>query len=484
MELVLVDEKKVRIQASISRSEIQLFEGQLEEGGLYAMCNFTVKANNGKWRPASHPFRLQFHEGTKVKLQAVKDHKDFPLEIYNFTCFNDIHNHPAVGAPDLIDIIGVYDSRDKFNKYYTEAGSTYTNFYIRDIQNKRLFCTLWNVYVDQFETYFSLPRANPVVVLLQMCRINPKYGGCSSNGVATSYHVTKLLLDAHVPEIEDFRLRYLEATRNSSQTISHSSSSGPVTVGSGTEIGFTIPLSELGKAVEVRGCWFYGQISSITSHFTWAYLGCKMAKCYKKLTKAGSGELVCDNCGVQVADGEGVWRYNLRLKVNHNNSYANLVFWDALCNRLIGKSAGDFPSHYYDMERLSPSGCPDEIKELVGREFVFKVDRQSGSTLNGKSYSIGMVSTDQDKIDELKSVGANQSDKQDYNSDEDLDKLFSSPVTVESNITPSSTEDDIIIQTTPSSTSKRPTSEQHVDSSAQSSTNKKFKGIKIEKPDA
>ncbi|CAH9072249.1 unnamed protein product [Cuscuta europaea] len=86
------------------------------------------------------------------------------------------------------------------------------------------------------------------------------------------------------------------------------------------------------------------------------------------------------------------------------------------------------------MERLSPSGCPDEIKDLVGREFVFKVDRQSGSPLNGKSYSIGMVSTDQDKIEELKSVGANQSGRQDYNSDEDLDLLFSSPVTVESNI--------------------------------------------------
>ncbi|CAH9099450.1 unnamed protein product, partial [Cuscuta europaea] len=79
------------------------------------------------------------------------------------------------------------------------------------------------------------------------------------------------------------------------------------------------------------------------------------------------------------------------------------------------------------MERLSPSGCPDEIKDLVGREFVFKVDRQPGSTLNGKSYSIGMVSTDQDKIEELKSVGANQPGRQDYNSDEDLDLLFSSP---------------------------------------------------------
>ncbi|CAH9101966.1 unnamed protein product [Cuscuta europaea] len=310
-------------------------------------------------------------------------------------------------------------------------------------------------------------------------------GRCSSNGVATSYHVTKLLLDAHVPDIEDFRLRYLETTRNTSQAISHSSSFGPVTVGSGTEIGFTMPLSELEKAVEVRGCWFYGQISSITSYFTWAYLGCKMTKCYKKLSKAGNGELVCDKCGIQVADGEGVWRYNLRLKANHNNNSANLVFWDAVSNCLIGKSAGDFPSHYYDMERLSPSGCPDEIKDLVGREFVFKVDRQSGSPLNGKSYSIGMVSTDQDKIEELKSVGANQSGRQDYNSDEDLDLLFSSPVTVESNITPSSTEDDIIIQTTPSSTLKRPSNvEQHVDSSTQSSTNKKLKGIKIEKPDA
>ncbi|CAH9093251.1 unnamed protein product [Cuscuta europaea] len=298
------------------------------------MCNFTVKANNGKWRPASHPFRLQFHEGTKVKCQELKDHKDFPLHIYNFTSFNDIHNCPdGKSTTDLIDVIGVYNPLDKFSKHYTDSGSTYTNFYIRDIENKSLFCTLWNVYVDQFETYLSQPGTNPVV--------------------------------------------------------------------------------------------------------------------------------------------------------NHNNNSANLVFWDAVSNRLIGKSAGDFPSHYYDMERLSPSGCPDEIKDLVGREFVFKVDRQSGSPLNGKSYSIGMVSTDQDKIEELKSVGANQSGRQDYNSDEDPDLLFSSPVIVESNITPSSTEDDIIIQTIPSSTLKRPSNaEQHVDSSTQSSTNKKLKGIKIEKPDA
>ncbi|CAH9076931.1 unnamed protein product [Cuscuta europaea] len=132
-----------------------------------------------------------------------------------------------------------------------------------------------------------------------------------TKGVATSFYVSKFILDEHIPEIEDFRSSFLSIRGSFPSPLTQSSSSSVLIADVTAEMGPTIPLSELSSAKEVHGCWVYGQISSIISWKTWAYLGCDEPRCFKKVIK-DNGKLRCVNCHKKI--GKGIWRYNLRFE--------------------------------------------------------------------------------------------------------------------------------------------------------------------------
>ncbi|CAH9088852.1 unnamed protein product [Cuscuta epithymum] len=137
--------------------------------------HFTLRENVGKWRPTQHPYRFYFNQRTKFMPQPNGTHPLFPLTTYKFTSFEDVMNSPDIDGADLIDIIGVYNPSEPVKKPPASEGpSTWCSFQLRDLQNKVLNCTLWNEYVDQLDTYLLAPRQNPIVVLLQLCRINKR----------------------------------------------------------------------------------------------------------------------------------------------------------------------------------------------------------------------------------------------------------------------------------------------------------------------
>ncbi|CAH9078433.1 unnamed protein product [Cuscuta epithymum] len=201
VELLLQDDQGSTIQATIEEAHVPIFDDQIEEGKIYAMVKFTIQSNVGTWRPSSHDCRLRFTATTKVKLH-VKD--NFDLSPFEFKSFKDIMNAPKAKTPDLFDVIGAFDPRVKPNHSPTVDGKTkWCNFNIRNLENLKIHCTLWDSYADAFLEYLKTPRSGAVVVLLQLCRLNARWGG-----VSTSYHATKLLIDENIPEIKDFRARF------------------------------------------------------------------------------------------------------------------------------------------------------------------------------------------------------------------------------------------------------------------------------------
>ncbi|CAH9101124.1 unnamed protein product [Cuscuta europaea] len=166
-ELVLVDEEGKHIQATIPLQLIPMLEGKLEEGSLYAMVNFSVKENQGKWRPTSHPFRLCFTENTKILDQMIEKHPAFQKNIYKLTEFSDIINYPDVETPDLLDVIGACHIKDNLFKSDDE-GTSWCRFQINNLQNIKIWCTLWGDYSAQFLRFLEVPRQNPFIVLLQL----------------------------------------------------------------------------------------------------------------------------------------------------------------------------------------------------------------------------------------------------------------------------------------------------------------------------
>ncbi|CAH9141711.1 unnamed protein product [Cuscuta epithymum] len=81
-------------------------------------------------------------------------------------------------------------------------------FQITNLQNIKFWCTLWGDYSAQFLRFLEVPRQNLVIVLLQLGRINKRFAG-DTKGVSSTLHFTKLLLDDHIRDIEEFRERYI-----------------------------------------------------------------------------------------------------------------------------------------------------------------------------------------------------------------------------------------------------------------------------------
>ncbi|CAH9146787.1 unnamed protein product [Cuscuta epithymum] len=128
------------------------------------------------------------------------------------------------------------------------------------------------------------------------------------------------------------------------------------------------------------------------------------------------------------------------------------MFWDLEAQGLLGKAAQQFNIHL-DAEKLAPKSLPEEIKELVGKELIFKIDKvHENRTSGGVYYSIGMISEDREKIEHVKAAVVLQSEA--YNSDDDLELLSYSTIGVESSMTPSSVDNENV-PTPHSSISKR-----------------------------
>ncbi|KAL2897819.1 Phosphoglycerate kinase [Bienertia sinuspersici] len=60
IELVLMDEKGDKIQASIKRSMIMTYRHLLNEGESYTLMTFGAWLNNGDYKSTSHAYKLIF----------------------------------------------------------------------------------------------------------------------------------------------------------------------------------------------------------------------------------------------------------------------------------------------------------------------------------------------------------------------------------------------------------------------------------------
>ncbi|KAL6557569.1 hypothetical protein OROMI_017919 [Orobanche minor] len=79
MELILLDAKGDKIQASIPKYLISKFEKLIKEGGFYRFTNFEIEQNNEEFIATRHPYRLKFHKFTSPR-HAV----DLPIPKYGF----------------------------------------------------------------------------------------------------------------------------------------------------------------------------------------------------------------------------------------------------------------------------------------------------------------------------------------------------------------------------------------------------------------
>ncbi|KAL6564898.1 hypothetical protein OROMI_016348 [Orobanche minor] len=447
VDMVLQDTNGMRIQATIDRFElIEKYNDSIVEHGVYLMKNFNVTPNTSGWRPTSHAFKLHFNETTIVSENVAVDYPAFPMDLYHFKTVEQVLQTPSpTEAPDLIDFIGALVHTEKV--YLSEsAGSNMLTFHLLDSGNHRIHVTLWGEYADQAKGVLYTRRKYTIIVLLQFCRISRKKD--TSIGLATSFHVTKLLIDEHIPEMEDFRYSFMAVNEASSQ---FSGSTTNLSNGSGSPGPI---ISDISKLLVV-----------------------------KEKVEACADEYKCCSCNKKTSS--PTLRYRLKVEIRDNTSSLIAMMWDELCRNLFSKSAAELA-----ISRISDKNStdlPDEILRSQGKGYIFKVSGYQGSG-GGRVYNISALCSDPVVIN-LHKPAHHDSSSEESDSDDDLHimmpntKKADSNVILDSPIELDGEPDEHERYFTPSSKRQcdKDCDGDGVGPNTQCSTTKKLKSVKIEK---
>lgn len=80
----------VKIQATVRKQLIYVFQKRLREGEVYTVSYFSVAPSTGSYRAATHPYKIVFQMTTKVQSCTGSD---IPLYGLSFTSIVDVSNH-------------------------------------------------------------------------------------------------------------------------------------------------------------------------------------------------------------------------------------------------------------------------------------------------------------------------------------------------------------------------------------------------------
>ncbi|XP_031116711.1 uncharacterized protein LOC116020376 [Ipomoea triloba] len=168
-ELVLHDEEATVIHACIPKDVLPKFPERFLEGSVYCFKNFYVVANWHTYKTSMHEFMLQFNHETIMKESRSEN---FPYHMYRPIPFHTLKSNPAIDVKQLIDVIGrIVEIRAPQEKTISGHSTVLIDFVLEDAMGNRLNCTFWDDHVAKLEPLCRSASKDPVVVLIQFCRI-------------------------------------------------------------------------------------------------------------------------------------------------------------------------------------------------------------------------------------------------------------------------------------------------------------------------
>ncbi|XP_057763741.1 uncharacterized protein LOC130984995 [Salvia miltiorrhiza] len=183
--------------------------------------------------------------------------------------------------------------------------------------------------------------------------------------VQNGYRVTKILLNADIPEVHEFRQRLIHSSL-CTKIIVNTSQQTSCTVNDELEAGVSvITIKELCENSEGGSFWICGTVVNIDGAGDWFYISCK--KCSKKIEKL-EHRFYCKNCSNFSESGE--MKYNIIINVADESSSSPFVLWDRECKNVIGKPAAEVKVQTTTDE----SEVPNEIRDaLLQKKYMFKI---------------------------------------------------------------------------------------------------------------
>ncbi|KAL5137857.1 Replication protein A DNA-binding subunit B [Glycine soja] len=370
-----------------------------EENSTYVMHNFKVVKNDSQFRVCEHEYKLVF---IRVNVVREADLHELPFKEFRFVEFGNVvvGNFVAdllVGEPshnlcshfdhnffsffnDLFlfsDIIGVVDQNEGFEvMVYSNFSPSYIYLFILSrilfamlddgylylilMNGEVLSCTHWENYCMQFLAYLN-ERGNDglIIIILTHARIKDVQGSYLAS-VSNSFKASKLLINEHVLEIQEFRERLLDLGVEVSPIFP------PGDQGS-SQLSRASQLSSNDAFLSKPEAKTISEINGISE----CYPAC--IQCHRK-TDIQTGPFTC-GCGKD--NDQPVLRYRVEVMVSQNNDSSKFLLWDRECAELIGEIADEVNRVKIEDGDVDLNASPQALDRLLGYVLAFKVRIQS-----------------------------------------------------------------------------------------------------------
>ncbi|XP_045790716.1 uncharacterized protein LOC123885475 isoform X2 [Trifolium pratense] len=379
-EMVVVDAKGDDIFVLVPNELKQKFENEIPiiVKNTYTMQNFQVSKNDDQFKPSHHEFKLGFNGGTLVNDVNVHEIAD---PVTKFKSFVDIING-NFREDYLYDIIGMVDELG-FQQPNHGNRKVQSNFFLRDLSNNLINCTLWENYAMKFFNVQNKANDGPIIVFMKYAKI--KAQGKYALNISNTWSTTKLFINDDVPEIIEFKKCLAAGIENGTINAVAETPSQMRSQSSGATqfVPYTpeqkfyynaevMPLSKIVQLPQDAKC-----VTVITtvkikpSRGGWYYLTC--FKCPKQCF----GVAPPYKCGDDHETETEIIRYKLDVEVAAGDVKATFVFWDRECAQILGISAADLRAEMLALGINDPLSNPVIMDDIAGKTLDVKLKWQA-----------------------------------------------------------------------------------------------------------
>ncbi|XP_003604595.3 replication protein A 70 kDa DNA-binding subunit C [Medicago truncatula] len=332
LEMVIADKENDMIQLTVPYEELAKWKEILKENNTYTMLNFKVLKNDVAVKASTHPFRLAVSGATIIK---PVDFPAIPLASFRFKDFGEILAGNYRNDL-LIDVIGAFQDITNTNKKGTIIRSV--TFLLKDASGLMIHATLWDEFAKQFFDAFNQANGPETIFIVLKHMRAREAQGIYPLCVTNTWSGTKVIINAEIPEIAEFKTRFAELPIddvNASQQLSQLTQGSQITQqGDIMNKAHFLTLSEVNHVMHETICVTIAEIKKINANkYGWIYDGCNFCT---KGVRMDNGQLKCR--GNHIND-EAKPRFRVEVEAVYKNDKAKFLLWDNDVASIIGMSA-------------------------------------------------------------------------------------------------------------------------------------------------
>ncbi|CAJ2662234.1 unnamed protein product [Trifolium pratense] len=341
LEMVLIDEKGVKIHASVRRQLLYLFQSKISEGNVYKMSYFTVSPASGFYRTTPHPYKLVFQLKTKVQ---VSESNKIDLYGLSLTKISDIHSE--VAAPEfLVDVIGVITGMSADREYIRDGKVVKMIVFELTDQSGKCECALFGDYVHSLQSMLGKAHNGLPVVVVQFAKIKTFRGSISIQNIINA---TRLFVNPAIEEADALKNGIAANGIETPSTIPLLGARAKPSYEEDFLLNYPkITIAELVEKAE-DGVYVVCAVDGLVEGEDWWYPACN---CHRSVV-ADSGAYYCKVCVKHVY--QMFPRFRLKLKIHDESNEAIFILLDDQVKKLaletcsllvsIGESCSMYPN--------------------------------------------------------------------------------------------------------------------------------------------